>query len=521
MKKNPSRVLWVLGLTGTIGFALGAFGYPTWQAAVESAQVVAGIVHYPTENPFYIYHTKAWTLLHQICALGLGLGTSERILSIFLSGLLGMVSFQALGMVVFALSDNVPGAALAPALIFYSKTAEGGLIYGISLMGTPTTPGALGLGWILLALALLASGSYRLGGLLLGVSPALHPVLGAWGNLVAGLAWVGADRELRQSLRKSWRTLCVGYGVAALSWVTHLWLTYDVPKIGSPEATAYLVAFVRHWDPHRHAFPLHSPSLLAIGLSLFLSLLWLTSLRRDLPKEASFLLRTLCASALVGGALAGVHWLPPEKVPSLLLISMPARLTNLNVLAFPALALGLLARYGIRFSAGRHPWTLWVVVLITAFVGVKSYVRSDLRHQPLRDWRDDPLFSEAARGEGLLLTCPDTHLLQLRTRRPILLDPSELDCLPYVLEAGPEMNRILQQVYGEDLLDPSEAVRNTPPDAGVLAGPTKVLWESRTPAQWRQIRSEFGVTQVITTSGWKLQLPEVIRHGEYVLYQIP
>ncbi len=58
----------VLAVSGAIGFVLGTTVFATWQVAVESAQVVAGLVKYPADNPFYIYHLQLWTVLHQICA---------------------------------------------------------------------------------------------------------------------------------------------------------------------------------------------------------------------------------------------------------------------------------------------------------------------------------------------------------------------------------------------------------------------------------------------------------------------
>ena len=43
----------VLLVSGLIGAIVGAWLYPTWHVAVETAQVVAGIVTYPPDNPFY------------------------------------------------------------------------------------------------------------------------------------------------------------------------------------------------------------------------------------------------------------------------------------------------------------------------------------------------------------------------------------------------------------------------------------------------------------------------------------
>ena len=95
-----------LALAGLMGYYLGSRGFPEWQVPVETAQVIAGIVRYPANNPFLIYHLKLWTVLHQICAALLAVGVSEIRLSVMLSGVTGMLSFQALAMT----NDRRPSA---------------------------------------------------------------------------------------------------------------------------------------------------------------------------------------------------------------------------------------------------------------------------------------------------------------------------------------------------------------------------------------------------------------------------
>src|SRR4051812_49085059 len=83
----------VLTASGLFGLTAGAVLFAVWQVAVETAQVVAGLVTYPPGNPFYIYHTKLWTILHQICAAMLVAGFPETALSRLMSGVIGMLSF--------------------------------------------------------------------------------------------------------------------------------------------------------------------------------------------------------------------------------------------------------------------------------------------------------------------------------------------------------------------------------------------------------------------------------------------
>src|SRR5215211_5011040 len=112
--------LWVLLLSGILGFRVGMLGFADWQVAVETAQVTAGLVSYPADNIFYIYHTRLWTVLHQLLAIGLRADVTEITLSLVVSGVEGMLTFQALAMFVYALSRSVLLSVGAAALIFFT-----------------------------------------------------------------------------------------------------------------------------------------------------------------------------------------------------------------------------------------------------------------------------------------------------------------------------------------------------------------------------------------------------------------
>ena len=136
----------------------------------------------------------------------------------------------------------------------------------------------------------------------------------------------------------------------------------------------------------------------------------------------------------------------------------------------------------------------------------------------LSDRTNQPVLAQAARGDGLLLVGPGIWMVQLRTRRPLLLDPSALDMLPYVLRAGPAVEEILREVYGIDFFHPPGQAY----EAGMLPDrPVRDVFARRTPEQWRQLRMRFGVSEVLVQAKWKVQLPAVARGGDYALYALP
>lgn len=602
-KKGGGSAAWVLLISGAVGFRLGMVTLPDWQVAVETAQVIAGLVHYPAGNPFYVYHTKVWTILHQICALFLLSGVSEIALSKVVSGWLGMLSLQALSMIVYALSRDVLLAIGSAFLIFFTRVAEYGAVYPIYLMGASHTYGILGLSAIALAAGLLGSGWYRSGAFLVGVAPAVHPSLGAWFAVVVVLAVLWDFRTLRRDdLRSAWRSFLAGCALSAISLAVQLAVIQDAPSIDPQLSQKYLSAFTTFWDGHRQPVDFATEGVtLTLGVAA-LALLWLTGFADLLPRAARFLLRLVVVSGILGLVLIFVSWIPPDKLPPVLLILMPGRFLNFNALIAVALLIGLIGAGGhtvwrallalflslgllmgnrsmfwewlekhretiVRVIVPDRPTRPLQILLIVAAVlaigtaistwlarradagtgvgsvaglapealapsaarlltlGVLAWIAAlswGLPPRPARviflDRTNSSLFAVAAQANGLLLTGGDQHLVQLRTRRPVLLDGGGLDGLPYALETGPAMERILRDVYAIDLFHPPEEARGrgTIPNAA-----NRATWEKYSRERWRQIRHAYNVTQVLTDAHWALDLPVAARSGFYVLYEIP
>jgi hypothetical protein len=345
-------------VSGALGFRIGYVAFPTWHVAVQTAQVLAGLVTYPADNPFFIYHTSLWTLLHQVGALLLTAGVSEIQISLLLSGLLGAIGFQALAMVAYATSRSMLVAIGTAFLIFCSRAAEFGVVYPIWLMGTEHTYGSMGLSLSVLVLGLLASGCLRVGGFLLGVAPAVHPSLGLWLWLTVLLALVPSGR-VRNALRPAVPFAAAGTAITALSLVVQMAFIYEVPQADPQVVRDYLSAFITFWDGHRRPVDPASPGVLLNGAALLVSLTWLVRRRNEITNGAAFLLTALVISAGLSFGFMLLSWLPPARLPLWLLTLMPARLLNVNAMMLGALVLGLLLAPPMRTPAS-------LVALLTA-----------------------------------------------------------------------------------------------------------------------------------------------------------
>jgi hypothetical protein len=519
-------------------------------------------------------------------------GLSEITLSLALSGLLGMISFQALAMVTYAISRDALVAIAAAVVVFASGVTDYGSIYPVWLLGTHHSYGAIGLSTFVLALGLIGAGFYRSGAFLLGIGPAIHPSVGIWVGSIAvtALAWTYAD--LRDEVRPPIKSFAAGCAVTLLSAAVQFAFIYDVPSVDAAAVERAFSTFERLWDAHRRArIDFSDTGALFNRTVVPVAVLWLIGFGRDLPRPALFLLRVAAMAGIVSLAVVFLTWLPPDRLPMTLSILMPARLLNLNIVLIGPLLIGLVAAYRYRRSVqlllvaflagllltrkgllwrwvaerGGQPWTARVdpallfeaTALIILCVALWQPTREpiDRRGEPAprlatawlfpaaiaavlavavasgwriagsraiyRDRTNDPFYrAVAADRRGLTVTAGSFQLVQLYTRRPVLIDSGALDTMVYAPEGGPATARIVTDVYGIDFYDPPREMRSTsliPHDAN------RFTWsQSRFSAQrWRELRRTYNVSQVVARSDYELDLPLVAEADGLRLYYIP
>ncbi len=199
---------------------------------------------------------------------------------------------------------------------------------------------------------------------------------------------------------------------------------------------------------------------------------------------------------------------------------------ELSLMAAGGLFLGLwlvLERSVVAQPLRRHAWVVdatigAAVAGIAVGTAAASVTGWSTRPERLPDRTNHPVLAQAASREGLLVVGPGLGTVQLRTRRPLLLDPSAIDMLPYALPAAPAMQMILSEVYAVDFFNPPGQAfgRGALPD-----DPIRALFERRTAEEWRAVRARFGVTDVLVQSEWRLRLHAVARGRGYALYALP
>lgn len=585
--------LWPLVITaGVLGYLTGAWQQPTWQDVIEPAQVLAGLVRYPADNPVYLYSTLTWTALHQIVAGLLALGISEVDLTVVISGVIGALSFVALGLATRACGAPMLVSATTPLLIYLSGVARLTPGYPVLLLGWPYTYGLVAHGLALAVLALVALRRDRVAAVLLGLFPAVHPGMGGLVTLViAGTLMLQAPLRVRAARVWPWWSagLVLTLVSAALHWGVFVPDTSHLARAPELEQSLRL-----HWDGHRQPLAyLTIDVLVALGVPIVM-LLW----RRGTPATetdepgrmlglmlliavatavaADVILRVASGSfaqivsmpmptrLLVLPVLAGAPWFigvaTGSTSPAGVRVVLQALLVGLAALVCPVVGLvehmevlavpgldwlvnsrgsvaqaillvlgaGLLAAFLLPRSTTRHlagtPLTFVEKALPTLLSVVVTFHVVQVVHEHaaepvvIADRSNNVVLGAAAAGSGLLVTDAELHLMQAATRRPLLIDPGALDGLPYVPIAARATDEILRELYRITIAGPPDGDLGA---IGVVPEDADDNWGNRTPERWRALSDRFGFTDILTTTELTLQLPEVARDDELVLWRIP
>ncbi len=580
---NPAVLLQRLGahqaaslfaLAGVAGIVL-TFLFPTFQAAVDHGQVLAGIVEYPPGNLAAYAVYKGWNIIDQVAALLLAAGLGEGAASYLIAALMTAALVQAFALVCFAFTGRFWLSLLVALTTVIARPYIVGYVYPLVLFSGGTW-GVLGFAMGCLLVALVGVGWRRPAGFLLGLAPALHITWGAYLWAAVALWSVTAGGRGQVLARANLRPFLSGLAITAASFAASRVMA---PDFAFPDPDPrYWSFYFEFWDFHRSAaLDTESmwPGLVIAALGLAVAArLWRggAGLTAECRAMAQFF---LTAAALAGvlyfGTLALRGHLPP-LVDTLMLaryLGLPA------LLAFPVVM-------GMVLGRNRGGPAVWIAVILVAwaymalvripgvvnfndfnfqsyaviFAGLALYLgwgrgqesqdeaRAARWHHRLawpvltvalaatilvhfprvkRSWALDPAFEASAlrkslaESEGVLLRVRGVPY-SMTVRRPTLLGQTGVDMISYAPEIGPAFAEILADVYGIDYFNPPEFLRH---EARILPQTGRRVWETRDLAGWQAIGQKYGVGAVLTPPGWQLKLPLKTNSPLGRLYVVP
>ena len=340
-----------------------------WDETWEHAQILAGQVAYPAGHPLALYVHNAFSLQTYIAAGMLSLGAGPVLLCGFRNVLFLLASMLPVYALTATMTRSVLAGLVSALLMMQGILLEFDGSYPTMVWPETYSNGHIGGGVVLLALAALSAGRFRIAFFLVGLIPCIH--VGQWPPLAATAALYGVYFLYQEQKRVGARaarwigTFGLGFGATLLFWLLHRHYTLPLPGNGpfaaGGDTEAVWKGYTALHDPHRR-FPPGNGHVVLAGTML---LAWLVAawgpdhrLRRACLVLAIY---TSAVGTLVWGTMAIHAWMGPD-IPFLLIAWMPYRLIN----HIPAIGLALT----VALILARWPGRGWCILIPAALVGV-------------------------------------------------------------------------------------------------------------------------------------------------------
>ncbi|MEO5372658.1 MAG: hypothetical protein H7840_00085 [Alphaproteobacteria bacterium] len=341
---SPGLSLFIV--SALLGALLGRI-YTGETDMLPNARFLAGLVQYPEGSPVPIAYAGAPTPLLEIFAALLRLGVSENLVGSTLVCMVAAVYAQALSMIAFGLCRRAAAAVAIGVFAVWTTAYMVGPDYPIFTLGRAQTQGILGFAVALHVLGLVGMGWIGAAGFVLGLAPAVHPVLGVFMIGAVGLSWPFWRHRLDPALvRRAAARFGVGLAISAvaLAFIAGRVRGYALPEVDP----VWLKAYLWLWDGHRNIAV--SPRALLIlaktGITMGVLGLWLWLNRGKSDDTGVVMVGILVVASVLGIVLYAVFHFDRTLFPTIAVVAMPSRFINLpEAMTFPVLAAVLVAHW--------------------------------------------------------------------------------------------------------------------------------------------------------------------------------
>ncbi len=345
---------------------------PVLDEATVPAQIMTGAVRYPAGHPLAVLMERVPGLNYQLAALEWWLHPGVWRISVVRNLLFLFASTWVPFVATLVLVRRPMWGHLAAVLTLSEGTCRFIGVYLLWVFPSFWSSGHFGIHAAVLVPALLLAGCWRLGGLLLGLLPAIHAamslVVGPWG--AAFLLASGHRGRPWGRVLASAAVGLAGVGVMLLAMRLH---APDVQPVPPYDATAdgetILRSFMSTTDPHRLPIRVLTPAYLLSPVGFVVLATLLLWPRRDADDDRTFD-RVACAWLVALGAIAwalvfGTRIVQAVgELPIAVLSTMPGRFAHVPVLLLLPLTVAALVRAVAGLVPARRPAGRVVLALL-------------------------------------------------------------------------------------------------------------------------------------------------------------
>ena len=528
IKKNKLNIAIILISTLLVSYFFAQI-HLFEQRAVDAGLVLSNIVLYPDDiSPMKEYFVKSWTSLHQISKILLDLDWTFQNISKLIIFVTAILYFLGIFLTANSAINSVSASIfIAIALLIFQKNL-GDTDYP-SLVFSEHSYGMVSLAMVTCIFGLIFSGNLFFAGLLSSILISLHPLIGIWtsGIILFSLILNKYYLKINVDNKKLIKGYIVGIFFTSISLVYYFYLSGNLNSYFDLESYNN---YMKYWEGHRNETAIHLEYLLKTLVLFIFGYLSIMVFGKHFSKNFRFGILCLLSSIIFSSIFYFLYKLLLPNVPDFFVRIMPGRFTILHsVIAWPIIlsVLFILIKNLKRkyYILDNLEYFFIIFIILTYSVShYKTFIK--LKNQYINNTSqkvslyDDKFWSDAKKikFDGYLLTSYSSSTIAMRKiLKPIILDVSSLDFVPYFPNTAKNMSLIIEKVYGIPFNNPPLDIRNRPflTDENI-----KSNFENYSEEKWIKLSQEFNFHGIIIPSDWNINLTPVLIGKKFTLYII-
>ena len=528
-KKNNLNLTIIFISTILIGYFFSQV-HAFEQRAVDAGLVLANLVNYPDQiSPMKEYFFKSWTSLHQLCKFLFNLDWSISSVSKFLIFLTAVLYFLGIFLTIHSATKSIFLSIFVAFIILIFQKNLGDTDYP-SLVFSEHTYGMMSLAMVTFIFGLFLSGNLFFAGFFSSILISVHPLIGIW---VAGIVLISliADKYYFQSIenkKKIIKGFSLGLIFTATSLIYFFILSADLHSGFDSESYSN---YMKYWEGHRNENEIHFEYLSKTLLLLIFVTTSLFIFRKNFSKNFIFGLLCILVSIILSTIIYFIYKFLNPNIPNLLIRLMPARFTILHsIIGWPIILSTLyviIKKFEYQFIKINN-FSYILILFLVIYYSVSHYkVFIKLQNLFVKNTFEEVLLTEDKKFwdeikkenfNGYIVTTFSSSTISMRkTLKPIILDVSSLDFVPYFPNTAKSMSLIIEQIYGISFQNPPDNMKNKPylSDESI-----KNNFENYSEKKWKEISNKFNFHGIILPINWKISLKPAAKGSIFAFYKI-
>ncbi len=504
--------------------------YDFGQRAVDAALVISKIVFYPDEiSPMKEYFLSSWTLLHQIAKFFLFFNWSFSAVSKFLIFIVAVIYFVGITLAVKSATKSIYLSVFVSLMILLFQKNFGDTDYP-SLFFSEHSYGMFGLAISTFIFGCLFLGNLFLTGLTTAILISIHPIIGIWMFLIIVLSLLVNKLFSKFDLdhEKIVKGFIIGMLITISSLIYHFAL---VEKFSSSLDIAAYNNYMEFWEGHRNEAGYHFEYFLKTLILFTFGVLCLKTFKNKFDKNFKFGMICLLSSIFLSTIIYFIYKSFHPYMPDLIQRIMPTRFATLHsIIGWPIL-LGILFVLTKLFCekkliSEKFSYILIIFIIFyysvshhKVFVKLNNLFIKNTANQIISSGKTD-FWNDIKKieSDGYILTTFSTSVVSMRkTLKPILLDVSSFDFVPYYPNTAKSLSEVIENVYGIPFDNPPANISNRP---FLLDEDIKLIFENYSEKKWKELSKDFNFYGVVVPLEWNLNLKPIAKNKYFTFYII-